>query len=142
MLILKWSISVKNWLILVLDFAKKKWSILVKSIVKEYNEKNVHRTTGYPPAKVSKKNEKEIYERVYPINEFQLQKPTFKVGDCVQITRKKDIFGNKYLRTWTTEIFVVSKIHFTDPITYSIKALDGEEILGHFYKYELQKTKF
>jgi hypothetical protein len=33
-------------------------------------------------------------------------------------------------------------LHYTVPITYSIKALDGEPVSGKFYKYELQKSKF
>ena len=80
---------------------------------------------------------------MYPLKKFKVDTPpTFKVDDCVRISRKKFIFSHKYLKNWTTEIFQVSKIHYTDPITYSLKALDGEEILGKFYKQELQKTKF
>ena len=118
------------------------WLEILPTILSEYNEKDDHRTIGCPPAKVSKKNEREIYERMYPLEKFELKKPTFAVGDRVRITRKKDVFGNKYKRNWSTEIFVVSKIWYTDPITYSIHALDGEEILGHFYKQELQRTQF
>ena len=119
-----------------------KWLEILPSILSEYDEKDIHRTIGCPPSKVSKKNEKEIYERMYPLEKFKLEKPTLTIGDRVRITRKKDVFGNKYSRNWSTEIFVVTKIHFTDPITYSIRALDGEEILGNFYKQELQRTKF
>ena len=111
------------------------------TILKEYNEKNVHRTIGMTPAKASmKKYEEEIYNRMYPLKKFRLQKPTFKIEDRVRIVKKKNLFGNKYGQNWTSEIFVVSDVHYTDPITYSIKALDGEEILGKFYRQELQKT--
>lgn len=119
-----------------------KWVQLLPQILDEYNNKNVHRTIGLPPSKVTKKNEKEIFERMYPLNKFKLQHPFFKIGDRVRITRKKELFSNKYERNWTTEIFLIDKIYYTNPITYSVKDLDGEEILGKFYKYELQLTKF
>ena len=119
------------------------WYKILPAILKEYNEKDVHRTTGMTPAKASlKQNEEKIYSRMYPLKKFRLQKPIFKIDDRVRIIKKKNRFGNKYTQNWTTEIFVVSDIHYTDPITYSIKALDGEEILGKFYRQELQKTKF
>ena len=67
-----------------------------------------------------------------PSKKFTLDAPTFKVGHRVRISRKKFMFSNKYLRNWTTEISKISKIHLTDPISYSIWALDGEEILDKF----------
>jgi hypothetical protein len=118
------------------------WRTILPIILKEYNEKNVHRTIGTQPARVTRKNEDEIYERMYSLKNFKFPKPLFKVGDRVRITRKKDVFSNKYDRKWTMEIFLVSKIHYTVPPTYEIEALDGEEISGKFYKNELQKTKF
>lgn len=119
-----------------------KWLWILPKILSEYNETHIHRTTGVPPAQVSKKNEREIYERMYPLEKFQLDKPTFNVNDRVRITRKRGLFDNKYSRKWTNEIFKVNKIHFTDPITYSITDLNGDKILGHFYKQELQRTNF
>jgi hypothetical protein len=118
-----------------------KWLWILPSLLKEYNERDVHRTIGRSPAQVSKKNESEILERMYPLEKFKLEKPpSFKIGDRVRITLKKDQFANKYSRKWTTELFKIDKIYYTDPITYSISALNGEEILGHFYKQELQRT--
>jgi transposase InsO family protein len=119
-----------------------KWLQVLPSILREYNEKNIHRTIGVPPVLVTKKNEKEIYERMYSLKKFALEKPIFKVGDRVRITCRKDTFGNKYGRNWTTEIFLINKIRFTDPITYEIADVDGEKIYGHFYREELQRTKF
>jgi hypothetical protein len=119
-----------------------RWFWVLQPIVREYNEKSVHRTIGCPPAQVSKKNESEILQRIYPLSKFKLEKPIFRLGQRVRITKKLDLFGVKYLPKWTTEIFQISKIHNTNPITYSIIALDGEEILGHFYRQELQATKF
>lgn len=118
------------------------WTSLLPAILKQYNEKDIHRTIGLPPVRVTRKNEREIYERLYSLKDFKLLKPSFKTGDRVRITRKQYVFSNKYDRKWTTEIFLIRKIHYTVPITYEIQALNGEEISGKFYDKELQKTKF
>ena len=36
--------------------------------------------------------------------------------------------------------FTVSEVHYTDPITYKLKDLNGEEIKDSFYEQQLQKT--
>ena len=50
------------------------------------------------------------------------------------------IFEKGYTPRWTEEIFVVSEVRYTDPITYKLKDFNGEEIKGSFYEQELQKT--
>jgi hypothetical protein len=67
-------------------------------------------------------------------------KPKFTVGDKIRITVKKDVFRKGYLPRWTEELFTVSAIQYTDPITYKIKDLNGEEIKGTFYEQEMQKS--
>ena len=37
-----------------------KWLGILPEILSEYNDKNVHRTIGRPPLKVTKENEREI----------------------------------------------------------------------------------
>ena len=44
------------------------------------------------------------------------------------------------LERWTEEIFKISKIQLTIPVTYKITDYNGEEIQGSFYEQELQKT--
>jgi hypothetical protein len=46
----------------------------------------------------------------------------------------------KHAPRWTEEIFTVSRIQYTDPITYKITDVNGEDIQGTFYEQELQKT--
>jgi hypothetical protein len=50
------------------------------------------------------------------------------------------VFRKGYLPRWTEELFTVSAIQYTDPITYKIKDLNGEEIKGTFYEQEMQKS--
>jgi hypothetical protein len=40
------------------------------------------------------------------------------------------------------EIFVIKEILNTQPVTYTVKDLNEEEIIGTFYNEELQKTSF
>ena len=119
-----------------------KWYDILPTIIEEYNTKDVHRTIGMRPIDVNKNNEEEILIRLSKQNKCDRGIAKFKVGDRVRIYAYKKVFGNKYKNNWTREIFIVDKIFFTNPITYSIKAEDGEEILGKFYNQELLKTEF
>ena len=65
--------------------------------------------------------------------------PKFKVGDYVRISKYKNIFAKGYMKNWSEEVFVVSKIKNTVPWTYVINDVNGEEIIGTFYEKDLQK---
>ena len=58
----------------------------------------------------------------------------------VRISWKKDIFEKGFTPNWTEEVFTVSEIKHTNPITYSVKDLIGEPVKGTFYEQELQAT--
>ena len=53
----------------------------------------------------------------------------------------KTFFSKGYTTNWSEEVFVVSKIRNTVPLTYVISDLNGEKIVGSFYEKELQKTR-
>ena len=65
----------------------------------------------------------------------------FKVGDHVRISKYTNIFGKGYMPNWSEEIFIIKKIENTVPWTYVLNDLNGEEIIGTFYKNEPQKTE-
>ena len=65
--------------------------------------------------------------------------PKFKVGNNVRISKYKNIFAKGYIPNWSEEVFVIKKVKNTLPWTYVISDL-SEEVLGTFYKKELQKT--
>lgn len=118
-----------------------KWIDIIDKLLYEYNFKDNHRTIGMKPSEVNYKNENDIYNSVYK-TELTNEIPCFKIGDKVRIYAYKKTFENKYKNNWTHEIFIVNKIYFSNPITYSIMDLNKEQILGKFYKYELQKTLY
>ena len=63
------------------------------------------------------------------------------MGDEVRITKKKKVFEKGYTTRWTEEIFTITEIRDTNPVTYKLADLQGEEIKGTFYEPELQKTE-
>ena len=109
--------------------------ILIKlnAIVNKYNN-TYHTTIKMKPI--------DVKDNTY-INtnkEINYKYPKFKVGDYVRISKYKNIFAKAYMPNWSEEVFVVDKIRNTVPWTYVFNDLNGEEIIGTFYKNELQKT--
>ena len=50
------------------------------------------------------------------------------------------MFDKGYTQRRTEEVFKISKIKLTIPVTYKITDYNGEDIQGSFYEHELQKT--
>ena len=79
-----------------------------------------------------KKNENTVWRNLYP--DFgKTLRPKFSVVDSIRITKKKKLFENGFTHRWTEEVFRISKIVLTIPITYKIIDLNGEEMEGSFY---------
>ena len=53
---------------------------------------------------------------------------------------KKKTFDKDYTQRWTEEVFKISKIKLTIPVTYKITDYNEEDIQGSFYEQEIQKT--
>ena len=64
----------------------------------------------------------------------------FNVGDCMRISKCKNIFVKSYTLNQFEEVFGNKKVENTVPWTIVISDLIDEEIIGMFYKKELQKT--
>lgn len=117
-----------------------KWLDNLDKIVKDYNNSN-HRTIGMKPIEVNKSNEQSLFDSAYNYDtHVKIIKTKFKIGDRVRIPAFKKSFENKYSNNWSREIFIVNKINETNPVTYKLKDLNGEDIIGSFYEYELKKT--
>jgi hypothetical protein len=119
-----------------------KYYDILDKLVKNYNN-TIHSSIKMTPVEASKlKNEITVYKNLYPEKEEKIKKPKFKVGDRVRITKKKGKFEKGYTTRWTKEIFIIVKVLNTNPVTYKINDLKGEEIKGGLYEQELQITKF
>ena len=66
---------------------------------------------------------------------------TFKVDDQVRTSKYKNNFARGYISNYSEEVFVIKKVKNTAPWTYFISDLNGEEIIGAYYKKKKkQKT--
>ena len=115
---------------------------VLPELVEDYNN-TVHSSTKLTPIDASKEeNELTVWRNLYP-DRYKINNltPKFFVGDEVRITKKKKVFEKGYTTRWTEEIFTIKEIQNTDPITYKLEDLQGDEIKGTFYEPELQKTE-
>ena len=116
-----------------------RWVDVLQDLINGYNSSK-HSSTSFAPNDISQANESEVRANLFPDVEKLKKhtKPAFKVGNSVRITRKKGVFEKGYEMRWTWEVFNVSKVKKTYPVTYGLSDYKGEEIQGSFYKSELQ----
>ena len=105
---------------------------VLDEIVDKYNNK-VHRTIKMKPIDLTSDSYAEYNE------DYNEKDPKFKVGDCVRISKCKNIFAKGYTLNWSEEVFVVSEIKNTVAWAYSISDLNGEPITGSFYERNSKK---
>lgn len=116
----------------------KRWIDILDDLLWNYNN-SYHRSIMMKPVDASKpSNEKIIYNRLFLRNKINI-KGKFAVGDRVRISKKRKDFRKGFLPNFTNELFVISKVLKTNPITYRIRDMDGEEIVGSFYEAEMVK---
>ena len=54
--------------------------------------------------------------------------------------KTKGNFVKGYTSKWTEELFIISEVCNTSPITYRVMDLNNEEIKGKFYEWELLRS--
>ena len=116
---------------------------VLQDMVTHYNNSK-HSSIKMTPVQASlPENEAQVYLNLYDDvihDTSEWPKPKFAVGDKVRITKKHTVFKKSYLPLWTEELFEISSIQYTNPITYKLRDLNNEEISGTFYEQELQKS--
>lgn len=118
-----------------------KYIDVLQQLIDEYNNR-YHTSIKMTPVEASDvKNADKVRENLYGHETVDPIKK-FKAGDRVRIYRYKKHFEKGYKPNWTKEIFVVTDVVETNPITYKIKDLNNEPILGAFYRQELLKSQF
>ena len=65
----------------------------------------------------------------------------YKKGDKVRISKYKRHFEKGYTPKWTEEIFTIDKMNMANPVTYQVRDLNNENILGSFYTRQLSPAK-
>lgn len=116
-----------------------KWINSIDSLINNYNHRK-HRTIGTAPINVNnKKIEKKLLKKVF--NNIKIAgKHKLSIGDLVRISRYKGIFDKGYTPNWSTELFKITTVKLTEPVTYLLTDLQNKPISGGFYEFELQKT--
>jgi transposase InsO family protein len=109
---------------------------VIQDIVKSYNS-TIHSSIKMAPKDVSDHNESQVRARLlHPVN----TRARFKVDDVVRISGAKRAFSKGYRDKWSEEIFTVTKVYDTIPVTFGLKDSAGDAIKGKFYNDELQKV--
>ena len=67
-----------------------------------------------------KENENKVWRNLYPEFGGKTLAPKCSIGDHVRITKKKKTFDKGYTQRWTEEVFKISQIQLTIPVTYKI----------------------
>ena len=102
-------------------------------MVKNYNEK-VHGTIKMTPKEASKDiNRGKVHFNIIRKQNKSRTSIKNKKGDKVRISKYKRHFEKGYTPYWTEEIFINDKINMTNPVTYQVRDLNNEKILGSFY---------
>uniref|UniRef100_A0A6V7L737 Integrase catalytic domain-containing protein n=1 Tax=Bracon brevicornis TaxID=1563983 RepID=A0A6V7L737_9HYME len=118
------------------------WTDILPDSLSEYNNTQ-HRTIRMKPVDVIKATEKDLRRRVY--SKFKINRTKrikFKIGDKIRISKFKHIFEKGYTPNWTTEVFGISTVRNTDPVTYELIDDRQNPIEGVFYEEELAEVKY
>jgi len=104
-----------------------KYIDVLDDFVERYNHTRNSSIKMTPVEASKKENEVRVYRNLYPDFTRRPMRAKFKTGDKVRILKKKGLFEKRFTPNWT-EVFAVSKIQRTSPVTYKITDLNGEEI--------------
>ena len=116
-----------------------KYIDVLDDFVERYNNTRLSSIKMTPVEASKKENEVRVYRNLYPDLTRLPMRAKFKPGDKVRILKTKGLFENGFTPNWTEEVFTVSKIQRTNPVTYKITDNNDEEVQGTFSGQELQK---
>lgn len=124
-------------------FTKKntlRYTGVLPRLVRSYNH-SYHRSIKRRPVDVNFENQEDVWQTLYGDDQQTTsRRPVFTPGDRVRISKARRVFRKGYLPSWTEELFTVSRIFPSNPLTYILKDDHGEELSGTFYKEEIQKV--
>eukprot|EP00732_Lithocolla_globosa_P001254 Lithocolla_globosa_v1_NODE_591_length_3661_cov_41.346644.p1 type:complete len:354 gc:universal NODE_591_length_3661_cov_41.346644:876-1937(+) len=112
---------------------------VLDDLLEGYNN-SYHRSIKMKPSEVNQDNEHQVLSSLYSDDVHMDRQPKLKVGDHVRISGVKHIFGKSFEGEWSIEVFKISEVLNTQPPTYKIVDLMGEDVIGSFYEEELQRV--
>jgi transposase InsO family protein len=82
----------------------------------------------------------EVYNR-QNVRYEKINKPKFKLGDSVRISRIKGTFEKGSKTNWSESIYTISEVYNdAEPVMYNVKSYIDEVLDGRFYEAELQRV--
>jgi len=120
----------------------QKWTNILQALETTLNS-TIHSSHGHIPKEVGKMNEGHVFRALY--KRFQTPKkleiPAFKLNDFVRISIYKVLFVKEYEESWSREIFKIRKVFKNyRPIVNALEDMNGEHLVGNFYKEELLRV--
>ena len=117
----------------------KRWIDVLQDLVENYNN-SYHRSIKMTPKEASE-NPGKASESLYGTKHTKT-KPKFSPGDFVRISKYRKTFKRGYTANYTDEVFVVTDVLETNPVTYRIAEIrNADKIIGTFYEEELSLFK-
>ena len=112
----------------------KNYINVLQKLIDDYNNRTHSSIKMTPHEATNPENRDIVFNNLYKnYDPVSTENPKFKVGDRVRIYAYQYKFDKATTTPrWTKEIFVISDIKMTDPITYKITDLNGDGKLDHF----------
>jgi hypothetical protein len=115
---------------------KSSWLEILPVIVETYNN-TVHSKIQTTPVNAIRPEWQSHVAKRMREDDYEVKKHKFKVGDRVRIYKYKATFEKGYKTRFTKEVFIITKVNETSPVTYNLKDMNGEDITGSFYNEEM-----
>ena len=117
----------------------KRWIDVLSDLVHNYNN-SFHRSIKMTPVQ-ARENPVKAWENLNA-ETIVRTKLTYKPGDFVRISKYRGKFKRGYTPNYTSEVFVVTDVLKTTPVTYRIAEIrNADKIIGTFYPEELSLFK-
>ena len=115
--------TIKNHLDQRIEHNPKPWTVYLPSILRRYNNKEIHRTIGMTPNEARQPRNEHAVKTALVLHKIHQRKyPEINIGDTVKMFRKKDKMDKERIPVW-------------DP--KKRKVLDIQEVQGQqLYKVE------
>ena len=112
------------------------WFSVLEDFTKNYNE-TFHRSIKMTPNQVNENNRLQVYKNLYPLSKDQ-SRPRLQRGDRVRILKEKNIFEKGYSRSWSLDIYKVTKTFSDSGVDYyQISDLFDNKLPKYKYFWEL-----
>lgn len=120
---------------------KKRYIDVLQDVMKAYNN-SYHSTIKCTPNSVNKHNEMDIWLETNKDlwKRKNRNHANLKAGDYVRLKIPKTTFEKGYAAKFTPEVYKISQVLQTSPVTYQVCNSDGETVKGIFYYEELSKV--